>query len=186
MPTVNLKPTGQTDVGSVIASGAVTDVDEGLAAADGNLEASIVNSWSGNAVIFDLEDLPGDADSINTVALIVRARVDNQVDDSATYEWSVDGTGMAGYLAVWVAAVHSGNGLENFADGTGTESPTVANVNAAQIRVSQIFSQSMGPDGITHSWDTLELQVDYSVAALAFPYHVIKQVRHVWKTLLTM
>lgn len=159
-----LKPTGETDAGSIIASGVLTDVDEGVSAADGNLEVSKTNSWSGSTVVFDMEDLPGDADSINSVILRVRAKTDNGVDDTIFYTWDVLGTEMEGFSVTWIGVTDAGAGLQNRTD-TGTGSPTVANVNAAQIRVDQTnFSQLMNPDGTTHSWDCFELEVDYNVA----------------------
>ncbi len=165
MAIIFLHPTSFVDPGANVASGLVTDVDELVSAADGALQVSVNNGWSGadSTVQFVMEDMPGDADTINSVKLRVRAQVaGGQVDDTATWLWDINGTGMSGSVS-WTEA-DDGAGLSN-KEVTTTGSPTVANVDAAQIRVDQTaFSQTMSPDGLHHDWDCLELEVDYEVS----------------------
>ena len=167
MPIAFLKPTSQTDAGPNIATGALTDVDEGVSGADGNLEVSIGKVWlTPFFVEWALEDLPGDADSINSVILRVRARiVGTWVDDSIQYAWTIQGTNVAHPLLEWDFQADGGAGLANRQQ-TVTDSPTVANINAALIRVTQTYSSSMAKEAITHDWDCFELEVDYNTAAV--------------------
>lgn len=161
MPIVFLKPTSQTDTGVNVATGVLTDVDEGVAGADANLEVSVGKQWATPFFVeYGVEDLPGDADSIISVKLRIRARITGTwIDDSIQYNWTVVGTGMSGQVQ-WDFENDFGAGLAN-REVTTTGSPTVANVNAALIRVTQAYSGSMAKEDITHDWDCLELEVDY-------------------------
>ena len=174
MPTVFLKPTGETDIQNVISTGALTDVDEGVTSPDAALETSIVNAWAG-VVVYDLEDLPGDADSINSYTLRVRAQIGGgRTDDSVTNEWDAIGTGIIISPITWIFINEDGDPLAD-KTGIGSGTPTVAQINAAQIQVEQtVYTQSMAPDGAFHAWDCFELEVDYAVAGAAFNPALLK------------
>ncbi len=169
MPIAFLKPTGiVSDVGTNIASGLVTDIDEGVAGADGNLMVSVNNGWATDFLIqFSLEDLPDDADTINSFDMRVRARVDGRNDDTATWEWKLIGTNMElGGSALAYNHIDDGNGLLNRERSNAAGDATVANVNAALAQVQQTaFNQVMSPDGMNTSWDCFELEVDYEVTS---------------------
>ena len=158
-----LKPTAVfSDAGPNIVGGAITDIDEGVAGADGVLMDGRANGWNGGLPIeFTMEDLPGDADTITSVKLRIRANVDGGlIDDVAVWTWDINGIAMAGSIG-WVQT-EDGNGLVNKVF-TATGSPTVANVNDALVRVDQTgFTQNMNPDGLQHHWDAFELEVDYT------------------------
>lgn len=165
MPTVSLKPTALSDPNGNIASGLVTDVDEGISAPDGNEQITIANAFSGQNPSYTMEDLPGDAGDINTVLLFVRARVESFADDTVVYGWRPVGTNAGGFGTLnWVAAIDTGKGLETRVT-AGSESPSAADINAWTIEIQQTYSQSMGPDGIFLGVDCFEIQVDYDVVS---------------------
>ena len=166
MPVAFLFPDAQTDAGANVASGALIDVDEGITGADAAVEVSIDKQWAAPGFIeFGLDDLPGAATSINSVILRVRARiVGTHIDDNIQYAWTIQGTNVAHPLLEWDFQADDGAPLANRQQ-TVTDSPTVANINAALIRVTQTYAGVMAKENITHDWDCFELEVDYNVTA---------------------
>ena len=162
MPIVFLLPDAEFDNGN-IASGVLTDVDEGIAAADGSLETSIANTWGGDTTNFTLNNLPGNAVSINGYIMRVRAEVGGGwVDDGISYDWRIQSeSDLPVPVMVWVPEFEDGDGLVTKTS-VGTGNPTVAQVNSCNIRCIQSYFQTMGPDGVFHAWDCFELEVDYS------------------------
>jgi len=167
MPIVYLLPTGETDTGAVIASGALTDVDEGVDAGtpDAALETSIANSWAAAVVSYVMGNLPGDADSINSVTLRARGQVSGGwADDAVSYAFDLVGANAAHPAISWDFQTEDGNALAD-KSGVVTDSPSVADVNAMTVEISQAFSQDMGPDGAIFAWDGFEIEVDYTASA---------------------
>lgn len=165
MPVVFLHPTSFIDPGGNVTSGLVTDVDELVSAADGDLQVGNTNQWSGadSTVQFVMEDLPGDAVGINSVILRVRAMMINHDNDISTWTWDVNGSNLSGNVS-WNQNSPDGSLQNKISILTG--SPSVADVNAAQIRVDQTtWTQTMGPDNMHHDWDCLEFEVDYDKPA---------------------
>ena len=167
MPIAFLKPTAENDGSGIIASGVLADVDEGVSGADGAEECMDVNFLGGMVAFWDMENLPGDADSVNSVILRVRGRVaGGWTDDIITYQWTILGTNGGGASVSWDFETEDGDALVN-KQSTVTDSPTVANVNAFQVQGAQsFFDQIMSPDAGFHCWDAFELEVDYSTAGI--------------------
>lgn len=166
MPIVFLKPTSETDANNLIVAGVLGDVDEGVSGADAALETSKTGTWSGTFAEWTLEDLPGDASSINSVILRVRGQVaGGWTDDSVQYFWAAFGTNLAHPTLQWDFETEDGDALTNKQQ-TVTDSPTVANVNAATIRTTQAYSASMQGDGSFSAWDAFELEVDYETSGV--------------------
>ena len=164
MPIAFLKPTSESDTGANIATGVLTDVDEGVAAADAALETSVDKDWGGDTTTWGLENLPAAAVSINSYTLRVRAEiVGTWVDDTVSYGWTFNGTGITLGEITWLFETEGGDGLvDKTLAGTGT--PTVANINAGNVRVIQAYSASMAKEAVALAWDCFELEVDYSEA----------------------
>lgn len=181
MPIAFITPISATAVN--LESGVIADVDEVVAAADGFVMVSDPNNLGGSDIVrFTMGTLPGSATSINSVILRVRARTIGFDDDTVTYRMRNSGGALG---SEFVSFFNTDVVLTN-KQVTMTGSPSVADVNGAAIFWSQFsFAQVMGPDGGQCELDCFELEVDYNIAA-GFPYHIIKQVRLVWKTLLTM
>lgn len=164
MPIVFLKPTGQTDAGSNIASGVLTDVDEKVSAADAALEVSINKQWVSPFFIdFTMEDLPANAISVNSFKFRVRARITGTwVDDDVVYSWFT--VGFAQEIQ-WDFETEGGDGFVNKEI---TQFSNVSDVNDIVVRVQQIiYVGSMAKENVTLDWDCFELEVDYEAASVA-------------------
>lgn len=171
MPIVFLKPTAQADPDSNIISGVLTDVDEGISSADGVTEQGKINKWNSGTVRYieyAMEDLPGNATSINSIIIRVRARVSGGwINDLVTWVWNIVGSNINAAGVGWVGEFDDGNGLVTKATTDRNQGASVADVNAAVVRVDQgLYSQSAGPDGLFHAWDCFEIEVNYEAATL--------------------
>jgi len=162
MPIAILVPNATpSDPDSNIASGLFTDIDEEVSNADGNSILSVQGEWikvvnPDGDIFFPLTNLPGSATSITSVLIRTRARVINAVDDTATYLFDADTimTGSTSYDDTDSAYADRSQAL--------TGSPTVAQVNAMQIRARQTaFAQTKGNDKMILETDAIELEVDY-------------------------
>ena len=165
MPIARLVPNAApTDSNSNIASGAYTDIDSTVDAADGNLVTSVTNGWTGgpgtgSAFTFALTDLPAAADSISSVNLRTRARTNSRIDDINVYMCDLTGTNApANSISLPI-----GSTLTNRQTGDISTSATPSEINGWVIRVYQSsFSQTGGADGSSLSIDELELEVTYT------------------------
>lgn len=154
-----------TDTNTNIASGAYTDVDSTVAAADGNLITSVANGWTGSgtasAFSFTLTDVPAAADSITSVKLRVRARLTNVTDDDAAIICDITGTNAPTNTISFNS--DSDTTLTNKTTGDIATSASAANINGWSVRVYQaLFSQEGGADGIVLELDEIEISVIYN------------------------
>jgi hypothetical protein len=176
MPIAYLLPTGQTDTDSNIATGAFTDVDEGVDAGtpDGNYAVSIDKAWAGGQIVtYTMEDLPGGATTVNSVILRARGFITGTwVDDTIDYEWRTTGIGMTGVVN-WNFEADDALGVEDRQATLTGGPPTVAVVNATIVQIKQIYGGTKSKEAITYSWDGFELEVDYNVAAAGVARQVI-------------
>ena len=169
MPIAKLVPNiAPVDASAEISSGAYTDIDETFASADSTYMDTATNNWAGGAVVdFGLSDLPGSADSINSVTLRVGADVYGDItpDDTIGYTFQVIGTNAGTATVIWDdsdAAIQAIEARTATVTGTGT----VANINSWIIRLTQSsWSQNMAKDGMFLRMESLELEVDYNLAA---------------------
>jgi hypothetical protein len=170
MAVVYLKPsTAHTDSDSNVSSGSYTSIDEGVAGATGDLMVAVNDNWTNQStasITFPLENLPADADVINSIKLRVRAQIagDATPDDTIIFTWDVIGTGAPTGSVTWsntADATASGSLVNREVTLSGT--PTVLEINALSIRLRQTsYSRSMAADGTHHDWDAIELEVDYT------------------------
>jgi hypothetical protein len=167
MPTAILVPNATpSDPDANIASGLFTDIDEEVSNALGDLLLSVANEWTKvvNAdgdIFFPLTNLPGSATSITSVLIRTRAAVTNFADDTATYVLDADTimSGSTSYDETDSALVDRSQAL--------TGSPTVAQINAMQIRArNTAFAKTKGNDNLTLNLDAIELEVVYEEAVV--------------------
>jgi len=167
MTATILVPNSLTDSNSNVASGAYTAIDSTVANASGSLLVSVADGWTGSgtasAFTFGLTDLPGSADTISSVELRVRSRLDNVADDVAVFVVDITGTNAPTNS---IAIGRADTTLANKSTGAISTSATATNINGWSIRVYQnLFSAEGGGDGITLSIDELEVVVTYGSAA---------------------
>lgn len=143
------------------ASGSLADVDEGIAAADGDVITTDPDDTNGLPILrFFFDNLPAEANTINSVILRVRSRIDNFVDDTTTYIFD-DSIGGLGSGSITYDETDSSL-VTREVDLTG--GTTVVDVNNASIRWQQTaWNQVMNKDGLTASVDCIELEVDYNI-----------------------
>jgi len=176
MPTATLVPASLVDTNSNVAAGAYTDIDETIAAADGNTLDSVIDNWTGSgtgsAFSFTLTDLPAEASTINTVQFRVRARVTSDgggVDDIVSFVCDVQGFNAPTTTANFSSA-DADNGFYNRGATSGVSSSAlVSDVNGWTVRVYQdvyLLEGEIypGADGINLEIDCIEIIVDYNVA----------------------
>jgi len=159
-----LVPNSETDTNSNIATNDYTDIDTTVASASGTLLVSVADGWTGtpgtaSAFSFGLTNLPGGADTINSVELRVRARVDNYVNDGNIFKIDITGTN-APTDTITLNAATASSTLTNLSTGAIASSATAANINGWSVRVYQsLFKPLISDDGITLSIDEIELVV---------------------------
>lgn len=169
MATATLVPNSLTDTNSNVLTGAVSDIDETIASADGNTLDSVANEWTGgsgtgSAFSFGLTDLPATALSINTVQFRVRARVtgDSTYLVLSDYTCEVVGTNAPTNKAEWNQGDLASGFNNRGASSPATSSATVDEVNAWTVRVYQSNYSETSPDNLNLEIDCVEIIVDYN------------------------
>jgi hypothetical protein len=157
-----------TDTNSNIATGTYVDIDSTIDAADGALVVSVTDGWTGigtaNAFSFALTDLPAAAETIVSVNIRIRSRLNSRTDDLNFAKCDITGTN----APTNTVSLTNNSTLTNKSSGAISTSATPANINGWLIRVYQSdFEQQGGLDGSSHSIDEIELEVVYSTGTPA-------------------
>jgi len=168
MATAILVPTGITDASANIASGAATDIDNGVdTPADGALVVTVLDEWVTGSVIFTMSDLPGDFDTVNTVQFRVRGQFVNPGSgDQTDYIFTLTGASLpATTTALWDEA-DDGSGFENFGAGSAEgNSATEAQINAWTVVLTQAnYTKDKNPDLLYLNVSEIEIAIDYDAA----------------------
>lgn len=182
MASVILVPTGITDTGVNIGSGAATDIDNTIASADdGALVVTIADQFNAGVVTFAMSDLPGDFDSVNTVQFRVRGRFVNPGSgDQADYQFDVQGTNAPATTALWSEA-DAGAGFANRGAGSPVaSSASESDINGWTVRLQQLnYLKDKGPDGLYFDTSEIEIAVDYNAVVPVFlPYYRSRSLRN--------
>ena len=145
--------------------------------------------------------VPGDFDgaTINSVLVVGSPTVtsDSTTDDTVDIRWNVQssapaaiygGTGSS-TVALCDATIGDSVSSDVIVEGSApSPAPTIAvTADWDNFHYTCVYNSSGMPDGETVSWATFTVQVTYTPTAAPWGfYHVVKQVRRGWKTLLTM
>ena len=155
VPSANATTSGN----QILLSNNYTLINEGVANANGSLNATILDLADVHDAIWTLTDLAGFG-TVNSATFRVRARFINPGSgDTATYRLRLT-VGGSTYDLTWIQS-EAGNGFVDKTISVGTF--TEAQYNAATVTLTQsVYSKDMGPDGLYLDVDCFELEVDYT------------------------
>lgn len=177
MATASLVPVSETDVDSNIQSGAFTDIDNTIAAAqDGALLIGNNNNWTNQLdntqngeIVFGLTNAPGDFGTFNSIIFTVRAQVTGGVNgDTMTWRGAINGTNAPAAVVAW-DDTDDGGGFSNRSIPTDSGiSPSAADIDGWTFNIYQfLYNQDMGPDGVQWEISEIECILDYDVSVAA-------------------
>lgn len=163
-------------------TGAIGDVDEAIASADGNF---IATATKNNTALMDLTDsVIVDADIVTAVDIVVRAMTTGSGDDILGVDLLIGGVVQG---ARQDSASLTGSFVNyNFSDANWDIDWTAVQMDGMQVRIHA--RQSGMPTATGHRVDCGDIDIVFTPAAggPAFPYHVVKESRKAIKTLLIM